>query len=84
MRALIAILPLLTALQAEPVLSLMPMPAHVAMDQGKLTIDASFQVRITGHTDRHLQDAVTRFVSRLSRQTGIPMAGRYRPHPSPL
>jgi hexosaminidase len=79
MRALLAILSLFSALQAESTLSLMPMPAHVALDQGKLTIDASFGVRITGHTDRHLQDAVTRFIARLSRQTGIPMAGGGRP-----
>jgi hexosaminidase len=79
MRALIAILPLVTALQAEPVLSLMPMPAHVVMDQGKLTIDASFRVGITGYTDHRLEDAVSRFMARLSRQTGIPMAGAGRP-----
>ena len=70
MRALIAILPLFTALQAEPILSLMPVPAHVSLDQGKLTIDGSFGVRISGHTDRRLQDAVTRFIARLSRQMG--------------
>ena len=79
MRALIAILPLFTALQAEPILSLMPVPAHVSLDQGKLTIDGSFGVRISGHTDRRLQDAVTRFIARLSRQTGIPIAGGARP-----
>ena len=79
MRALIAILPLFAAIQAEPVLSLMPAPAHVSMDQGKMTIDGSFGVRITGHTDRRLQDAVARFIARLSRQTGIPMAGGARP-----
>jgi hexosaminidase len=79
MRALIAILLLFTALQAEPALSLMPAPAHVSLDQGKLTIDGSFGVRITGHTDRRLQDAVTRFTTRLSRQTGIPMASGARP-----
>jgi len=79
MRALIAILPLFTVLQAQPSLYLMPMPAHVALDQGKLTIDASFRVRITGHTDHRLEGAVSRFVARLSRQTGIPMAGGGRP-----
>jgi len=75
MRLLVATIWLVMALHAEPTLSLMPAPARVSLDKGKLTIDASFQVRITGHTDRHLQDAVTRFVVRLSRQTGIPMAG---------
>ena len=79
MRALFAILALVTALQAEPALSLMPMPARVSLDEGKLTIDGSFGVRITGHTDRRLQDAVARFVTRLSRQTGIPMASGGRP-----
>lgn len=79
MRALLAILPFFTVLQAEPTLSLMPMPARVSLDQGKLTIDGSFGVRITGHTDRRLQDAVARFIVRLTRQTGIPMAGGGRP-----
>jgi len=79
MRALLAILPFFTALQAEPALSLMPIPARLSLDQGKLTIDGSFGVRITGHTDRRLQDAVARFIARLSRQTGIPMAGGARP-----
>src|SRR5205085_8025022 len=41
--------------------------------------DASFRVRITGHTDHRLEGAVSRFVARLSRQTGIPMAGGGRP-----
>ena len=79
MRALIALLPLFTALPAEPLLPLMPMPARVAVSAGKLTIDASFRVRVAGHTDRRLQDAVARFTARLSRQTGIPLTGAGRP-----
>jgi hexosaminidase len=57
----------------------MPMPARMSLDQGRLTIDGSFGVRISGHTDRRLREAVARFVARLSRQTGIPMAGGARP-----
>lgn len=79
MRALLAILPFFTVLQAEPAVSLMPMPARMSLDQGRLTIDGSFGVRISGHTDRRLREAVARFVARLSRQTGIPMAGGARP-----
>ncbi len=78
MKVLIACLALCTALEAEPALSLMPMPAHVTQEQGKLIIDGSFRVRIAGHTDRRLQDGVARFTSRLSRQTGIPMTSTGR------
>jgi hexosaminidase len=78
MRALIGTIVLLT-LHGEPAISLMPMPSRLSLSSGKLTIDATFQVLITGHTDRHLQDAVIRFVARLSRQTGIPITGGSRP-----
>jgi hexosaminidase len=51
--------------------SLMPLPAQMTVREGALTIDSSFSVRIAGHTDRRLQDAVARFTERVGRQTGI-------------
>ena len=73
MRLLFTILSLLAALQAEP--ALMPQPARISPAQGKLKIDASFAVRLTGPTDLRLQQAVTRLIARISRQTGIPITG---------
>ncbi len=73
MRLLAAILSLVAALQAEP--ALMPQPARISIAQGKLKIDASFAVRLTGPTDLRLRQAVTRLIARISRQTGIPITG---------
>jgi hexosaminidase len=57
---------------AEPrPLSLMPMPAKVQLKTGRLVIDASFTVGISGHSDV-LQRAVERFLDNLRRQTGMP------------
>ncbi|HYL75751.1 MAG TPA: family 20 glycosylhydrolase [Bryobacteraceae bacterium] len=49
----------------------MPQPAQLAVREGALKIDSSFSVRIAGHTDRRLLDAVTRFTERVGQQTGI-------------
>jgi hexosaminidase len=58
---------------AEPrPLSLMPMPAKVQLKTGRLVIDASFTVGISGHSDVQLQRAVERFLDNLRRQTGMP------------
>jgi hexosaminidase len=65
-------LPLTVVLYAEP-LPLMPMPSKVTLGDGKLQIDGSFSVRITGHTDQRLELAVARLIARVSRQTGIPI-----------
>jgi hexosaminidase len=49
----------------------MPMPAKVQLKTGRLVIDASFTVGISGHSDV-LQRAVERFLDNLRRQTGMP------------
>lgn len=54
----------------------MPLPWKAVAGSGKLTIDSSFSVAATGYSDARLQSAMNRFVSRVSRQTGIAM------HPS--
>jgi hexosaminidase len=58
--------------KAGPSLALMPLPAQVSIGEGKLIIDDSFSIRISGYSDRHLQDATARLASRIARQTGIP------------
>ncbi len=51
--------------------ALMPMPAKVEPRPGRLLIDAGFTVEIPGNGDPRLAAAANRFLSRLSRQTGI-------------
>ena len=55
--------------------ALMPLPVTVRPATGKLTIDNTFKVALTGAPDPRLDAAIGRFVTRLSRQTGIPMLG---------
>jgi hexosaminidase len=67
----------LAAAQSQPQLNLMPMPASVQTGTGQLPITQSFAVAVTGTRDASLDSAAQRFVTQLSRQTGIP----FRPKP---
>jgi hexosaminidase len=58
--------------QGQPQLNLMPMPASVQAGTGQLAISQSFSVANTGFHDTSLDEEVQRFVTQLSRQTGIP------------
>ena len=58
--------------QALQALNLMPMPAKVQLGKGRLLIDPSFSVAITGHNEPRLGGAVELFLSQLRRQTGMP------------
>ncbi|MGA2347759.1 MAG: beta-N-acetylhexosaminidase [Candidatus Sulfotelmatobacter sp.] len=69
------------AAQSQPQLNLMPMPASVQPGAGQLPITQSFSVAAAGSHDASLDGAVQRFVSQLSRQTGIPF--RAKPGTSP-
>jgi len=53
------------------------MPASVQQGTGRLAINQSFSVAVTGARDASLDEEVQRFVAQLSRQTGIP----FRPNP---
>ena len=59
--------------KGEPVprLHLMPLPAEIAPEAGKLPIDASFRVSLAGYTEPRLERAARRFLRRLAAQTGI-------------
>jgi hexosaminidase len=64
----------LASAEAQTPLPLMPMPAHVTGESpaaGRLLIDSSFSVAITGHTDTRIQNAVERFLDHLRRRTGM-------------
>lgn len=60
------------AAQSQPQLNLMPMPASVQPASGQLVINPSFSVAATGARDTSLDGEVQRFVTQLSKQTGIP------------
>jgi hexosaminidase len=61
-----------TVAQTQPQLNLMPMPASVQPGSGQLAINQSFSVAATGAHDASLDRELKRFVTQLSRQTGIP------------
>ncbi|HXW57575.1 MAG TPA: family 20 glycosylhydrolase [Candidatus Cybelea sp.] len=56
----------------EPQVNVMPLPAKVQLGTGRLLIDHSFSVAVGGAKDARLERAVERFLTNLSRQTGIP------------
>jgi hexosaminidase len=58
--------------QNQPQLNLTPMPASVQLGTGQLPINQSFSVAVTGAQEASLEGEVQRFVTQLSRQTGIP------------
>ena len=53
----------------------MPTPAVISLTEGKLIIDGSFSVHVSGYSDAQLDHTVTQFAARVSRQTGIPHTG---------
>jgi hexosaminidase len=61
----------LTAAQSQRQLNLMPLPSTVQLGTGQLAIDQSFSVAVSGFQDPRLKRGVQRFMSDLSRQTGM-------------
>ncbi len=61
----------IAAAQTQPQLNLMPMPAAVQHGTGQLPIDRTFSVSLTGFHDATLARGIDRFISELSRQTGM-------------
>jgi len=53
--------------------TLMPVPASLEFAEGRLAIDSSFRVALTGYSEPRLERAVTRMMARLSHQTGMPL-----------
>ena len=60
------------AAQDQRPLNLMPAPSGLQMGTGHLTVDSSFSVALTGHTEPRLDRAVERFLHQLALQTAIP------------
>lgn len=64
-----------TAASAQrPVLNLMPAPERVELGEGRLRIEGAFTVATGGAADSRISRAVDRFLNRLERKTGIPLA----------
>jgi hexosaminidase len=59
------------SLRAETPLPIMPLPAHVDAGTGSFPIDSGFQIVFEGHTEPRLERARDRFVTNLTRETGI-------------
>ena len=75
MRALftttILLLAQLVAAQAPQHLKLMPLPASLQLGSGRLLINQSFTVAISGHRDSTLDRGLQRFIAELSHETGM-------------
>ena len=53
--------------------NLMPTPAEVRFQPGKLAVEKSFSVAVRGHNDRRLEAGINRAVRRLEGRTGMEM-----------
>jgi len=71
------------AAQSQNGLNLMPMPTSVQPGMGRLAVDRSFSVAITGLKDATLERGIDRFVVELSRQTGMSLKQKLIDSPSP-
>lgn len=59
---------------AQSGLHLMPAPKSLELSPGRLTIQDTFNVCLTGHRDRRIPGAAARFLLRLQSRTGIPVS----------
>ena len=62
-----------SAFAAAP--ALMPLPVTFTAGTGKLVIDNTFKAALVSPPDARLNAAITRLVTQVSQQTGIPMLG---------
>jgi hexosaminidase len=69
--------------QSQTAFNLMPMPTSVQPGVGRLPIDQSFCVSITGIGDETLERGAVRFLAELSRQTGTFFKRKPVDSPSP-
>jgi hexosaminidase len=65
-----------TNAQEQRTLNLMPAPSSVQIGKGRLLVDSTFSVGLTGYSEPRLDRAVERFFRQLSRQTAIPLAAK--------
>jgi hypothetical protein len=53
--------------------SLLPMPAKLTVHAGRLSIDRTFSVAVTGVADPRITNAVQRLIARIGKKTGLPL-----------
>lgn len=53
-------------------MNLMPMPSKLTVERGRLAIDQTFRIALTGYDEPRLRAAAARLIQRLSLQTGMP------------
>jgi hexosaminidase len=70
-RSIFACIVLLSAGKSE--WNLMPQPAQMTPGQGKLAIEQSFRVTLSGYREPRLERAAARLIRRLERITGMPV-----------
>jgi hexosaminidase len=75
---IVAILSFHASASPQQGLHLIPMPEDVVRNPGRLPIDGSFAVQLSGPSGPHLKSAVERLLHKLQKKTGIPM------HPGPI
>ena len=69
--------------QPQHALNLMPMPTSVQLGVGRLPVNQSFSVAVTGFKDPTLERGIERFVAELSRETGMFLKQKVVDSPSP-
>ncbi len=62
-----------SGMQSPKEISILPKPEKLTLRKGKLSIDQSFCVSLTGKDSPDLYQAVSRFRNRLQKRTGIPL-----------
>jgi hexosaminidase len=63
-----------TAQESHEVPDLMPLPASIQPQAGRLLINQTFSVAISGHNEPRLDRAAQRFLREISRETGMPLS----------
>ncbi len=54
--------------------NLMPIPSSVRFSEGRVVVDKSFRIAVTGHKDARLESAIERFLKRLQGRTVLTFA----------
>jgi hexosaminidase len=76
LRILTIVVPMATCSSAstlaqQPILNVMPLPAHVQQGGASLAIDSKFSASLGGYVDARLERAMQRFRTQLARETGL-------------
>jgi hexosaminidase len=70
---IVAIISIHASASPQQDIRLIPMPEEVVRNSGRLPIDGSFTVQLSGPSDPRLKSAVERLLQKLQNKTGIPM-----------